>query len=265
MKTIHLIPYAGLGNRMRVISSVYNYALNKSYNLVVHWNKEGGLNASFYSLFEPIKGLEIRDSKLKDFFLYNYPNKYNLCIPKLFDKLGKHKSFHSMGLNSINKLSFDEEEIIISTYSQQGELYPLSKLFVPNEDIRNIINQVKIDFGEFTVGCHIRRTDNVNAIKNSSLELYEKKIESLFNNNCKAKIFLCTDDSKVKSYLIDKYSPKRILTYNSTLNRHSFIGIRDAVVELYLLASTDLIWGSFYSSYTEMASYLFGTKLEIIK
>lgn len=265
MKTIHLIPYAGLGNRMRVISSVYNFTRNQPYNLVIHWNKEGGLNASFYSLFQPVEGLEIRDSKIADFFLYNYPNKFNLKFPLLFDKLGSHKSYHSIGLNSINNLNFDKEEIILSTYSQQGELYPLSELFIPTKDIQNIIDTIKSGFSEYTVGCHIRRTDNIDAIKNSSLELFESKIESLFKRNSNAKIFLCTDDFRVKDYLIRKYSKDRILTYNSTLNRYSYIGIRDAVVELYLLASTDLIWGSFYSSYTEMASSLYGTQLEIIK
>lgn len=265
MKTIHLIPYAGLGNRMRVISSVYNYARNESFQLIVHWNKEGGLNASFYSLFKPVSCLEIRDSKFSDFFLYNYPNKFNLNMPKLFDKLLGRKSYYSIGLNSIDALKLNDEDLIISTYSQQGELYPLSELFIPNDDIQSIIDSVKRDFGDFTVGCHIRRTDNVNAIKNSSLDLFEHKIESLFAANSKAKVFLCTDDSKVKDYLINKYSKERILVYNSTLNRHSYIGIRDAVVELYLLASTHLIWGSFYSSYTEMASSLYGAKLEIIK
>lgn len=263
---IDLIPYAGLGNRMRVIASVYKFSLDNACELVVHWNREKGLNASFYKLFKPIDGLRILDSRLADFFINNNPCSYNLQLPKFIDSIARRKSFYSIGINQIDQIvNGSDESVLVSSYSQQGDLYPLSKLFIPTDEIMEIINSVKRRFGKTTIGCHIRRTDNKQAQECSTVEMFNRKFNELFENEPDAKIFLCTDDIIVKQEIVGKYGNERVLTYDSTLNRHSFEGIRDAVVELYTLASTDKIWGSFYSSYTEMASELYGTELEIIK
>ena len=262
---IDLVPYAGLGNRMRVIASVYKFSLDNACDLVVHWNKEYGLNASFYKLFKPVDGLKILDSRLVDFFINNNPCSYNLHLPKFIDSIARRKSFYSIGINQLNQIANESDSVLVSSYSQQGDLYPLSKLFIPTDEIMEIINSVKGRFGKTTIGCHIRRTDNKQAQECSTLEMFNRKFDELFESEPSAKIFLCTDDIIVKQEIIRKYGDERIITYDSTLNRHSFEGIRDAVVELYILASTDKIWGSFYSSYTEMASELYGTELEIIK
>lgn len=262
---IKLIPYAGLGNRMRVIASVYNYAIKNSCELTIYWNKEKGLNASFYKLFKPVKGLNVKDSSLCDFFVNNYPCVFNLFFPKIIDIVFRRESFYSIGINKLDEIAESNSVLNVSTYSQQGELYPLSELFIPTDDIMEKINKIKSRFGKTTVGCHIRRTDNKQAQQCSTVEMFVIRFDKLFETEPEAKIFLCTDDIVVKNEIIEKYGKERVITYDSTLNRHSFEGIRDAVVELYALASTDKIWGSFYSSYTEMASALFGTELEIIK
>lgn len=263
MKLI-FIPYAGLGNRMRAIASAYKFSIDNNIGLDIHWNRENGLNASFYSLFKPVESLKIKDSSFVSYFIYNHPSKTNLTIPKLIDKLFKRKSFYGIGINKLQELP-NENRIICSTYSQQGELYPLAEIFKPIDEIEKIINDNKRRFGKYTVGVHIRRTDNINSIKNSKIELFYEKIDSLFMENPDAKVFLCTDDVKTKEEIITKWGSEKIITYNSTLSRNSYKGIRDAVVELFTLASTDVIWGSYFSSYTEIASLLFNKELVIIK
>lgn len=260
---IDLIPYAGLGNRLRVISSAYKYSIENSIVLCIHWNRERGLNARYYDLFKPNGRLKIKDSSILDHFVYNNPGRINLNIPKFIDKLLKRKSFYEVTIDKLKELP--KEDIIVSTYSQQGELYPLKELFVPIDCIQEKINNLKKLFAEYTVGVHIRRTDNAQAKSSSTIELFYDKIDILFKEHPEARVFLCTDDSEVKGQIISRYGNDKIITYNSTLNRHSLAGIRDAVVELYTLASTDIIYGSYYSSYTDMASQLFGTELVIVK
>lgn len=262
---IKLIPYAGLGNRMRVIASVYKYALMNSGELTIYWNKENGLNASYYKLFKPVKGLNVKDSSLFDFFVNNHPCVYNMFFPIIVDIVSRRKSFYAIGINKLDEIAQINESLNVSTYSQQGVLYPLSELFIPTDEIMEIINRIKSRFGKKNIGCHIRRGDNKQAQQCSTLEKFVKKFDELFECEPDTKIFLCTDDILVKNEIIKKYGKERIITYDSTLNRHSFEGIRDAVVELYTLAYTDKILGSYYSSYTEMASELFGTELEVIK
>ncbi|MDU1889876.1 MAG: hypothetical protein E6767_04235 [Dysgonomonas sp.] len=263
MKKIHLIPTAGLGNRLRTISSVYNFCRNNHIELVIHWHRQYGLNATFSSLFESIPNSEIIDCNPLDFFTYNVPMKYNLFLPRLLDKCFHRKVIYGLGLNKLGSLDIIEN-LIVSTYSQQGELYPLDKLFRPIMRIQKIIDDFTSQFGAYTIGCHIRRTDNTISINNSSVDKFEKKFEELFSINPTAQVFLCTDDLALKSYLTEKYSG-RILTYNSTLNRNSTMGIRDAVVELWLLSMTKEIWGSYWSSFTDMAVLLRNVKYTIIK
>jgi hypothetical protein len=49
------------------------------------------------------------------------------------------------------------------------------------------------------------------------------------------------------------------------LNRHSKEGILEAVLEIYSLSKTARIFGSYYSSYSEMAAKLGKIKLEVLK
>lgn len=262
-RIIHLIPTAGLGNRLRVISSVYNYCLNNDLKLIVHWHRQYGLNASFKSLFKPIPNMEVVDCVFSDFFNYNVPSWYNLYMPQFIDKFLNRNVRYGLGLNELDKLSV-QSNLTISTYSQQGDLYSLVDMFQPVEDIQIIIERFSKQFGKNTVGCHIRRTDNCTSIKVSSLDKFERKMDNLFATSADAKIFLCTDDNEVKRYFVDKYENK-VITYNSTLERNSFQGIRDALIELWLLSLTNEIWGSYWSSFTDMAVSIRNTSFSIVK
>lgn len=263
MGTIHLIPTAGLGNRMRVISSVYAFCLKHNAELIIHWHRQFGLNASFSSLFEPIPNIKLVDCSLKDYFNYNISGKYNLFIPSLINMLKNREAHYGLKIDELSSLGINNE-IVISTYSQQGELYPISQLFHPVPKIQHIIDEFKIKMGDNTIGCHIRRTDNTTAKYNSSLDKFEQKISEQIERDPTTKIFICSDDATVKSSLLRKYGD-RILIYNSTLTRNSYRGIRDAVVELWILSSTKEIWGSFWSSYTDIAIQINNAKYKIIK
>lgn len=263
MNTIHLIPNAGLGNRLRVISSVYNYCIKNGIELIVHWHRQHGLNAPFYSLFNPIPNLKIVDCNLFDYFNYNDPSKFNLFIPRFINKIEKRTVYYGLGLNKLDSLEINQP-ITISTYSQQGDLYPLSELFQPVKEIQQVIDEFQQEMGENAIGCHIRRTDNATAIKNSSFDKFEKKIEEQIKKDPDTKIFICSDDANVKSFFREKYG-NSIISYNSALTRNSLKGIRDAVIELWLLSLTKEIWGSYWSSYTDMAISLHNTKYVIIK
>lgn len=266
MKTIHLAPIGGLGNRMRTISSVYNHCRQNGIELIIHWFKEHkkyGFNASFYSLFRPIPTLKIIDCNRLDFFTYNLPFKYNLYIPRIIDLVSGRNSMYNLTSDALSKLTFDKS-ITIVTGSQQGDLYPLSQLFKPTEKIQKEIDQMSLCFGENVIGCHIRRTDNTISIKAASVEKFETRLDTLFDVDKNVKVFLCTDDTNVKNSLVAKYGD-RIITYHSVLDRNSTKGITDAVIELWLLSKTKEIYGSYWSSFSEIAAQMGRVKLTIIK
>ena len=54
MNQVHLIPTAGLCNRMRSIASAVHIAKKLNLPLRIFWNQYEGLNAKFSDLFQPI-------------------------------------------------------------------------------------------------------------------------------------------------------------------------------------------------------------------
>jgi hypothetical protein len=260
---INLIPYAGLGNRLRVVSSVVNFCKKQDVDLKIFWIREPGFNCCFSDIFEPNELLNIDDHSLLNHFLYNRASARNLFIPKILNSLLNRNFYYDLQLDALNSINFSND-VYITTYSQQGDLYPIKELFVPKEDIREKIEVITSQFSSNTYGLHIRRKDNKASIEQSPIELFEKAIDSKLSEEKDARFFLCSDDQEVKKYLKNKYGGI-ILSYDSVLSRASKQGIKDAVVELWALSLTKEIWGSFYSSYSEMASFINGSILKIMK
>ena len=75
--------------------------------------------------------------------------------------------------------------------------------------------------------------------------------------------FLCTDDHTVKNKLEYEFG-NSIITRNIPLSRSDEVGMRQAVVDMYLLARTTKIICSYHSSFSLVASELSGTPIEIL-
>ncbi len=257
---IHLTPCGGLGNRIRAVSSVYDFARKNDFALKVYWMLESGYNCSYYSIFEKVEGLNVDDRGLINFFLHNLPCSNNFYLPGIVDKLTGRTVIDHLDASSINQAK--SADIYLTTCYQQGELYPIKELFVPKESVRKIIDDIVSSFSPNTYGIHIRRTDNAPSIEVSSIGIFENAIIQKLEAEPDTRFFLCTDDKQTKEYLQRKFG-HRMITYHSILKRNSKQGIMDAVIELWSLACTKEIWGSYYSSYSEIASSINGIKLKV--
>ncbi len=76
--------------------------------------------------------------------------------------------------------------------------------------------------------------------------------------------YLATDDLKVETLLINKF-PGKIITYKKDYSRATVKGIQDAMVDLYSLANTCKIYGSYFSSFSDMASRIGNIPLIVIR
>lgn len=268
---ITLIPTEGLGNRLRTIASVYTFAKNNGYSLEILWQREICLNARFDTLFESPADLKIRDANIINFFTHNKPYRYNLRLPLLFDKIFKRNTAYYLDKFRLKEFTH-KFPITVLSLEVQDEIWPLSQLFIPKADIRKIIYDVigrdpiegsaNHDNDGHLIGCHIRRTDNVQSTNISSLDKFESRFAEL-SKDTRNKVFLATDDNEIKDYLKNKYG-SLIITYDSTLSRKSAKGIRDAVVEMWCLALCDVILGSYWSSFTDMASLIYHKPLIVV-
>ena len=78
-----------------------------------------------------------------------------------------------------------------------------------------------------------------------------------------ARFFLATDDAALKAELLSEFG-ERIVTQQTEVRRDTVEGMRDAVVDLWCLAATQRIIGSYWSSFTDIAAELGGISAEIV-
>lgn len=269
-----LVPEGGIANRMRAIASGYNLCRTTGSELEVVWFKDHGMNAHFYEIFEPIADLpNIRTARDVDNLLNSRPRRHNLWIPSVTQPLFFQSRIQCNAIPSLKRQGFDFEKWqrgrrnFMSCYDWFGTFPPqlYAELFHPRrEAMRMVENNVK-HFTPHTIGMHIRRTDNVMAIRQSPTSLFIDAGRSELERHDDLAIFLATDSDEVKQEMRNAFGNQRIITAEATASRDSLAGIIGGIADLWTLSRTNKIYGSSYSSFSDMASCLGGKELIIVQ
>lgn len=268
---ITLVPVGGLCNRMRAISAALSLAHAFGDDLLhIQWFRDRGLRSRFSSLFDPIPCPNVRmhEAAFPKRLLYDSPRWGNLFLPRLFQSLlfdatlGKEVSWNP----AYDYRSWRQQhpDCLIASY---GEFYPkwkpLDELFVPTAPIKARVQTLANAFSTPVVGVHIRRTDHVLSKQKSSIEAFIREIDKFLNDRG-GQIYLASDSIAEKQILRKRYG-NRLLTLDAPVKRDNEAGMTDAVVDLYTLAETERIIGSYASSFSELAAQLKGKPLIIAK
>jgi hypothetical protein len=271
---ITLEPQGGLANRMRVIASGLWLMKESNQELEVIWNLNEDLNCNFDLLFHYMQDISIIDKREKDFYVChtNHPklNKrikgyfknrllgMGYCInePDFYNLIWKNKM-------AIDKIARKNKNIYISTCQEFGSNYNEFKFFLPSQSIQQIIDEQVSKFNKNTIGIHIRRTDNVRSIAESPIELFISKMEKEVEKNSSVNFFLATDDKETEQHLLNRFGSK-IIVYKKVLDRNLERGIIDAVVDMYCLSNTKYIYGSYWSSFSDIASRVGNIELKVL-
>lgn len=274
MKII-LKPHSGLANRIRVMVSGIGLSKELNIPLTIIWEKDAGLNSEYHDLFRENASVQISAVDLRSRVI-------QLCMgkPKLLKFVGKFvgidfmmfdRDMHSLvwksGTNFIDLDAIRNAglgDIYINVCNEFYFKPEYLSYFLPNDRIQNAINKVVGKFHENTVGLHIRRTDHKHAINESPVELFIEKMREEIQNNTSVAFYLATDDADLKNMLIEKFG-SRILFSSVELNRNNADGMYGAMIDLYALASTRRIYGSYFSSYSDIAARIGNIPLIVVK
>lgn len=262
----------GLANRMRVIVSGIWFAENFDKKVKLIWNIDSGLNSPFEELFEPINNCTI---VRKRFFYYFFRSTEQKTIFKqisifIITKLLARRYFilEDAGVKTKFKCERGYENIVkgnktlyLRTCEEFGGNGKNYNHFIPKPDIQKRIGYHSSFFNEKTIGVHIRRTDHSIAIQKSPIELFVERIKKDLACDPNCNYFLSTDDSETEA-LLKKLFGEKIMVVEKKYSRNLQQGIIDAVVDLYCLSNTSKIYGSFGSSFSEVASQIKGIELE---
>jgi hypothetical protein len=266
---IFLEPIGGLANRIRVIATAISLSKKLNKKLFIVWNENYELNCPFKKLFEPIENVNFVEKRRIDRFIkrsvqnsINAKNKAKLI--NAFFGIDYCLTDEDHPFNDLYERLISYKNIYIKTCQRLNEDTNWFKVFKPINIIEDKIGLLTNKFTNNTVGIQIRRTDNIYAIEESPLKLFIKKMDELIALNPSVVFFLTTDDLNVESELKSLYEG-RVISHQKELSRTTQIGIQDAVADLFTLSKTNLILGSYWSSFSEVAAWIGHTSLQIIK
>jgi hypothetical protein len=273
VKSITLVPYGGLANRIYAISSAIDLCRDNNMKLNVVWFKDKGLAAKFCDLFvlsppHLLNNVFVCDAKWYHYLL-DRPRKRNLwlTLPFQFIFFGAgfyfywKKHLHTTFDNWLQTCS-QKKTLYVSVCSPIYPKYQSIKLFQPVRNVTMKLNESLKSITPHTVGVHIRRTDHAISIRESPIELFVEKIKKCMDSNPQATFYVASDSADEITKLKEIFGDK-IVTQNKIVRRDTKDGIVHAVVELYTLAATQKIFGSSNSTFSALAADINKIPLEI--
>lgn len=268
---IALLVHGGLCNRLNAILSAV--ALLKKIGggkieLRVYWEKTHDCHAWFDELFQPDICEGIRVERACRLYL-RHSRKRNLYIPNILRRIMFDASYLGTDMRDKDFVALvgSKKKVFIESYNRFCPYTIESRLadyFRPIPLIEDRIKSVVDNFAPHTIGVHIRRTDNSVAIENSPLQSFVLSMDKAVDTDPQCMFYVATDNVEVKKQLIGRYG-QRVVSPCYDLRRNSTQGMRDAVVDLFCLASTKEILGSTYSTFSTDAAAIYDIPLTIVK
>lgn len=260
----------GLGNRMRVLASCIALSQRLRKEVEVLWVNNYELNCPFDRLFMPIEGLRVHTK--------SYIPKWNKVGLSLRAKNLKrtYQNFdiqltdkEIVDLRSLKsdlvKLIKDAKTVYINTcehfYGDQSFLgYLLPKPAVVEE----VNRRLDLLAGHKYCGVHIRRGDNELAKQQSPTIDFVEMLKKIEKEHQDMHFYLSTDD-KGEARIMQKMIGDKLHSFAAGQRRDNPKNIETALVDMLVLAKSERILGSYWSSFSEVAAQYGGIPLVVVK
>ena len=268
-KRIVFVPVGGLANRMRSVASAIALAEDTASKIQVKWFCDWALNAPFCKLFQPIA--EITEASFLDLLISDRPRRRNFRVPALFQKHMFRSCLYEEEMPKLMKTGFDFRQWAEDGGGYMASCYPfyiypegmVNRLFRPLPHITAEVDRRCSAFSGYAIGLHVRRTDNVASIEGSPLELFFDAADKELECHDDLCIYLATDSEEVKKQMRSRYG-NRVICGENKADRNSVAGICDGIADMYALSRTAHVYGSFHSSFSELAAEVGNIPLTIV-
>ncbi|WP_106219126.1 hypothetical protein [Pontibacter ummariensis] len=286
---------------MRAVDSSIALASELNKQLIVFWGRDRFVNCKFSDLFQQPKHFKVleenqhygkkalfpylpgsRPSSLLRQSFYSFTKlalgiRSEILFEDLEDALlplGDVAPPRITGMKDFEQKSYQHITPLLTRLKDEGSAFVCSawrlhpeqnykQNLVPVDRLNRKVTALTQGFGQ-TIGIHIRRTDHSQALQYSNLDKFKEAIDQELRQDKNATFFLATDCPRTESELKRKYK-NRIITFEKTsYNRNSTQGIQDALVDLCCLSRTNKILGSYFSSFSQVASEITGIREETV-
>jgi len=256
---------------MRAIASARALAVASGARLIVFWDVNADLGARYEELFLAADGFEVinvspresfRDALI--FLLYGELERFKglptKWITRLFfrNRILRHVRPGTFSDQDLVQMVRDADRLLITSW---WSFYGGPKLdfsfFALHPPEQAAVESISQRFTANTIGVHIRRTDNANAKRYSPTTAFIGAMTNRIDLDHGVRFFLATDCEETQQQMKRLFG-ERLITRARETSRGSHQGMRDAVVDLFLLARTKNIVGSYYSTFSETAASIGG-------
>ncbi len=267
-KRFTVVPQGGLGNRMRVIRSAYALALEAGADVRVAFAENDECHCRFEDVFAelylPSGNFRISPAEWLD----TPPSRRNLHLPQFARKFFyglQLDGFSASDKEKVLRVSAASQRVYISTcYEFFGNTLEMSSLFKPSAAVSEAVAAFTGRFGGRAAGFHVRTTDNAPAVSKSPCSLFEEAARRELETHPETSLFLATDSNEVKCRFVSEFG-NRVITSDAELSRSSLKGMIAAAADMFALSHCDVVYGSHYSSFSEISAELGGKRAETLR
>jgi hypothetical protein len=235
---------SGLCNRLRVLLCAIAYSEITSRKLIIHWQLTPKFNTPLWQLFcHPYKEIGINTFRI---------------FRKLAGKVHSH-----------NEIRFDMPDKIliidtVHTFCMENFSHSLISYFSRMKPIQ-AINEKTDSFykkklaGKKIIGIQLRHKNaHFKTLQNSSPQWFIYRINEIHRKFPDIEFFLSTDCLEMSELL--RANTKAIIhEIPKTFQYDQLDGLKEAICDLYVLARTNYILGSYWSSFSQFARWMRGT------
>lgn len=265
--TLYLRPLNGLCNRMRAIASARALAVASDARLIVFWETNHDVGVRYDELFLADGGFTVVNvaphQSLRDalvFLLYSEMERVKgIPVSWITRLLFRNRILRQVRPGQFSRAELEhfvrqnQRTLVSSWWSFYGDPEPDFSFFSLHPFEQAEVDEVSQQFGVRTIGVHIRRTDNVNAIRFSPTHAFVGAMKDCVKADPDVRFFLSTDSVETEHKLKAIFGG-RLITRQRTISRNTIDGMRDAIVDLFILSRTSRILGSYYSTFSETAA-----------
>lgn len=266
---IMIEPCAGLGNRLLAMTSAYELSKKLGKELMIVWKREVGCAIRSNELFEmSVPVIDISEMGWKNGIFENMNSnrmkkKYRGMADRFFecDEIADAKA--EGGFEKVRLMVAQEPVSYIKSYTNLCEITADSFSFLkPAPEVLARGNRVFSRISDKTVGVHVRRTDHVDATKNSPLAIFIEKMRTEMEGR-DTDFYVTTDDVTAIEELKQHFPAEKLIVYeDKVLDRDSKTGIQDALVDMLCLSKCRKILGSYQSTFSLIPSIMGQAELE---
>jgi hypothetical protein len=252
-QTIYVETRWGLCNRIKtVVSGMRLREEQHRRRLVIRWPVDGDCGCAFAQLFD--NAFDVALSVPRS----DVPDHWRLWIANNEVPEGFASNYQAMDGRSIDLEYGRIPERLQRIYARHfGALSPLPA-------IRDRAAALGAELSADTVGVHVRRGDFRRPYRPAQNDAhFFAAMDAVLRDRPDARFVLATDSSETERLFIDRYRARIVSHPKPTRARDQAEAIRDALVDLLLLARCGHIIGTYSSTFSEVAWWMGGCRARV--